>query len=90
MVRGTKGLKRRLKRLSEPHQPAHPLGVDDEPFAQQFPDDAPVAVVAVLQGDALNGVAQIGVLAPRLVRPETAIIAGPRKLRDPAQMLNLV
>ena len=83
-------LEAQAQEVVEPHQPAHPLGVDDDPFAPQLLGDAPVSVVAVLQGDALDRIAQIGVLAPRLVGSETAVIAGPRQLRDLAQMLNVM
>ena len=90
MVRGDKRLVAQAQEIIEPHQPTHPLGVDDEPFARQLPGDPAIAVEPIRQRDAMDLIANVGIVALGFVRREMTIIAGSRQLRELTQMLNLV
>ena len=61
------------------HQPTHPLGVDKS-FALQLLGDPAIAVEAVGQCDAMDRIANVGVVALGFTRREMTIIAGPRQL----------
>src|ERR1700728_5465141 len=91
-VRGArdKRLVAQAEEVIEPHQPAHPLGVDDETFAPQLLGDPAIAVEPIGQRDAMNRIANVGVVAPGLARREMAIIAGSRQPGELTQMLNFM
>jgi len=67
------------------HQPEHPFGVDDQSLASQLLGDAPIAVMAVGERDALDQIAQIRLLARRQAGTPTAIVAGARHVGQTAQ-----
>ena len=91
-VRGARDerLVAQAQEIIEPHQPTHSLGVDDEAFALQLLSDPAIAVEAVGQCDAMDRIANVGVVALGFTRREMAIIAGPRQLCELTQMLNLM
>ena len=91
-VRGARDerLVAQAQEIIEPHQPTHSLGVDDEAFALQLLSDPAIAVEAVGQCDAMDRIANVGVVALEFTRREMAIIAGPRQLCELTQMLNLM
>jgi hypothetical protein len=91
-VRGARDerLVAQAQEIIEPHQPTHPLGVDDESFALQLLGDPAIAVEAVGQCDAMDRIANVGVVALGFTRREMTIIAGPRQLCELTQMLNLM
>src|SRR5271154_3860993 len=76
--------------IIEPHQPTHSLAVDDESFALQLLGDPAIAVEPIGQCDAMNRIANVGVVALGFARREMAIIAGSGQLCELTQMLHLV
>ncbi len=59
-------------------QAQHPLGVDDEALTPERMGDAAIAVMTVIERDALDEIAQVGVVAFRGLGREMAIVAGAR------------
>ena len=59
-------------------QAQHPLGVDQEALTPELMGDAAIAVMAIVERDALDEVAQVGVVAFRRLGREMAIISGAR------------
>ena len=68
------------------HQTQYALGVDEEAELPEPLRDAPIALVAALQRQLLYLVAQVRVLAQRSLGLQPSIVAGARKLGDPAEM----
>ena len=91
-VRGArdKRLVAQAQEVIEPHQPTHPLGVDDEPFPLQMLGYPAIAVEPIRQRGAMNRIANVGVVALGFARRQMAVIAGSRQLRELTQMLNLM
>ena len=80
MVRG-KRLVAQAQEIIEPHQPTHPLGVDDEPFALQLLGDPAIAVEPIRQCDTINRIANWA--SSRLEsRGQMTIITGSRQLGE--------
>jgi len=82
------GLGAQRQQIILAHQPRHPLGVDDQALTAQFVGHAPIAVMAVGERDAMDEIAQIGVLACGRMRGEAAVVAGPRHAAQAAQTLD--
>ncbi len=70
-------------------QAEHPLGVDDEALTPELMGDATIAVMAIVERDALDEVAQVGVVAFRSLGREPAVVAGARYAAQGAQTLNV-
>jgi hypothetical protein len=63
-------------------QAQHPLHVDEKPLTPELMGDAAIAVSSVVERDALDEVAQVGVVAPCSLGREISVVAG---ARDAAQ-----
>jgi len=70
-------------------QAQHPLGVDEEALAPELMADAAIAIMTVVERDALDEVAQVGVVAVRRPGREMVIVAGARYAAQGAQTLNV-
>ena len=70
-------------------QPQHALGVDDQALPAQLLRDAAIAVMAMIERDALDQVAQVRVVSRRGVRAEMPVVASPRYVAQRAQALDV-
>jgi hypothetical protein len=59
------------------HDVQHPLVVDHQPFVTQMPGDPAVAIVAVVQRHALDGIAHDRLFLTRCRNLKLAVVAGP-------------
>ena len=71
--------------IIEPHQPTHSLGVDDEAFALQLLSDPAIAVEAVGQCDAMDRIANVGVVALWIYAARDGDNSRPRQLCELTQ-----
>src|SRR5579863_8017909 len=70
-------------------EPQHPFGVDEEALAPELMGDAAIAVMTVVERDALDEVAQVGVVAFRSLGREIAVVAGARYAAQRAETPNV-
>jgi hypothetical protein len=71
------------------HEPRHALEVDDEPLALELVLHPSIAVMAVGEGDALDEIAKVRILARYRMRAAAAIVAGARNFGQRAQAANV-